>query len=200
MIYAEPFLQNYRSKEIDYMNYYWFKNAFTDEEIEKIIGIGKSLELYNGLIGGHDTVENHDVRRSMIGFIECNPETEWIFERIGEHVVTANNELWNFDLMGFGDDVQFTEYWGENGGHYNWHTDIGETVCARKLSVIVQLSNEDEYEGGNVQMNIGHNTFTFPKEKGSMIIFPTFCLHRVTPVTDGVRRSLVSWVTGPNFR
>ena len=47
MIYAEPFLQNYRSKEIDYMNYYWFKNAFTDEEIEKIIGIGKSLELYN---------------------------------------------------------------------------------------------------------------------------------------------------------
>ena len=45
--------------------------------------------------------------------------------------------------------------------------DCNETVCARKLSVIVQLSNEDEYEGGNVQMNIGHDTFTFPKEKGS---------------------------------
>lgn len=200
MIYAEPFINNYRNKEVDFMNYYWFQNAFSEEEIDEIIRIGRSTDLYNGLIGGHDTVEDSNVRRSTIGFIECNEESEWIFEKIGNYVVTANNDLWNFDLIGFGDDVQYTEYWGENGGHYSWHTDVGETVCNRKLSVIIQLADESEYEGGNVQLNIGHQIFTLPKEKGAMIVFPPFILHRVTPVTEGVRRSLVSWITGPNFR
>ena len=36
-------------------------------------------------------------------------------------------------------------------------------------------------------------------EEGSIIVFPSFVEHRVTPVTEGIRYSLVSWFVGPLY-
>ena len=70
----------------------------------------------------------------------------------------------------------------------------------RKLSIIVQLSDEDEYEGGDINLKIGSRDLDLPKKKGGVIVFPSFILHRVLPVTKGSRKSLVSWISGPNYR
>ena len=60
--------------------------------------------------------------------------------------------LWNFDIN-YMDDVQHTRYHHEDHGHYDWHVDIfwdnKLTLYDRKISVIIQLTDGDEYEGGD---------------------------------------------------
>lgn len=200
MYYSDPFVENYQNKNIDYFNYYYFEDVFSEEEIDYIINLGESLGTETATIAGAAREENLDYRNSQVSWIMFDEENRWIFDRLGELVVTANSEMWNFDLVAFGDNIQYTKYEGSVGGHYNWHSDIGESVSHRKLSLIVQLSDEEEYEGGLVQFNVGHKILDLPKSKGSVFIFPSFLLHRVNPVVDGTRRSLVSWITGPNLR
>ena len=106
----------------------------------------------------------------------------------------------NFDLSGFGDEIQYTEYFGENNGHYSWHGDIGPNVPHRKLSIVVQLSDPEDYEGGELELSAGSYLVDGPKTKGTVIVFPSFVLHRVLPLTSGERRSLVSWVSGPRLK
>ena len=91
----------------------------------------------------------------------------------------------------------------ENGGKYKWHTDCGaKETSTRKLTAIVQLSDETLYEGGNLEFGItdksGKN-YTAPRTRGSIIIFPSFLSHRVTPVTKGRRYSLITWMNGDCF-
>jgi PKHD-type hydroxylase len=200
MSYPYPFNRNQRDKQIDYINYYYFEEAFTPEEIQEIIQMGENQELYNGMIGGGDNTENLEYRRSKIAFLEPTEETQWVFDRLAEYAILANENMWNFDLTDFADDIQYTTYLGDQAGHYDWHTDVGESVCNRKLSMVLQLSTDEEYEGGNVQLNVGHTVMNFGKDIGGLYIFPSFVLHRVTPVVSGVRRSLVAWITGPNLK
>ena len=58
---------------------------------------------------------------------------------------------------------------------------------------------ETDYTGGNFEINTGGNSEIVPFPKGRIIAFPSFILHRVTPVTSGTRKSIVIWVTGPKF-
>ena len=170
-----------------------------DEEIEKIIDLGENSELFEGLVGGFDNIKRKHVRDSTVGFLDYDNNTSWVFEKMADYAKEANNEMWSFDLLGFGDGIQYTKYFG-GGGHYDWHADIGETCSHRKISMVVQLSDETDYDGGILQLNVGHQLLEVPKLKGSLSIFPSYLLHRVTPVVTGVRKSLVSWVSGPNLR
>jgi PKHD-type hydroxylase len=101
--------------------------------------------------------------------------------------------------MGFGDEMQYTKYYGTNKGHYSWHGDVGPGVSHRKLSLVLQLTDPSEYEGGELEISIGSRTLTVPKVKNSLAVFPSFVLHRVLPVTQGERRSLVTWISGQNY-
>jgi len=199
MTYSDPFINHYSEQNLDFMNFYVFSELFTEEEVENIIELGNSLTMREGKINGGKNDLNTEIRKSEIGFFGVTDQTRWIFDKIAEHVLIANKQMWNFDLIGFGDSIQFTKYYGD-GGHYDWHADIGESVPHRKISVVVQLSDEDEYEGGNLQFNVGRYYPQAPKKKGTMVVFPTYMLHRVSPVVDGTRMSLVSWVSGPNFK
>ena len=86
------------------------------------------------------------------------------------------------------------------GGHYDWHVDHGPLKVQRKLSVSLQLSHGESYDGCDLQFVAGNKTETGPRERGAVIAFPSYILHRVTPITRGVRKSIVVWVTGPKFR
>ena len=93
-------------------------------------------------------------------------------------------------------NLQYTEYDSKKEGHYDWHIDIGEGEYAgRKLSVVLLLN--DDYEGG--ELEIWEKGFV-PKGKGNLFVFPSYLLHRVTPVTEGIRKSLVLWTSGPTFK
>ena len=101
-------------------------------------------------------------------------------------------------------DIQFTEYLATENGHYNWHHDIdwqNNNGYDRKLSVTVQLSEPSEYEGGNFVFDeVDSPDSNILKQKGTVLVFPSYLRHRVEPVTKGVRRSLVSWFEGPSWR
>jgi PKHD-type hydroxylase len=115
------------------------------------------------------------------------------------------NRYFNVDFIQDKFPLQFTTYYGNSNGHYDWHQDVRwptqSTGFDRKLSFILQLSNSDEYEGGDLEFQ--HVKDWNPKEfrkMGKMLVFPSVMYHRVTPVTSGVRRSLVGWVEGPPWR
>jgi len=185
---------------VNHFNYYYFTNVFTELEIEKIIEIGESQPKIKATTVGEDVSQQEsEYRVSDISWLSNNPKTNWVFDRISDLAIKANSEMWNFDIWDFQDDLQYTTYYG-NGGHYDWHADLGVGISNRKLSVVLQLSNPDEYEGGDLQMNTGGSILNIPREKGLICFFPSFVLHRVTPLSSGLRRSLVTWLCGANLR
>ena len=107
--------------------------------------------------------------------------------------------MWDFDIWGYHDSLQYTVYNGD-GGHYDWHADLGPGLSNRKLSVVLQLSEGTDYDGGELQINPGGSILSVPKQLGLLCFFPSFLLHRVTPVTSGKRISLVTWLCGANLR
>ena len=107
---------------------------------------------------------------------------------------------WNF-LLSTLEQVQIGRYAAEDGGHYGWHLDGAEPEngMQRKLSVSILLNDPSEFEGGELQLKYVDSNNTLTK-RGSIVVFPSFMEHRVTPVTKGVRYSAVTWALGPAFR
>lgn len=185
---------------INMADYYFFRNAFNDEEIEKIKKIAMDFPPMDAETGEHTSEGQKDsVRKSTIRWITDNKgKDDWIYKRIFEMVNEANDYLWNFNLSHAGEALQYTEY-PPDGGHYDWHIDCGPNIQAqRKISVTVQLN--DDYEGGELQLWRGQSPATAHKEKGTVVIFPSYMLHRITPVTKGIRNSLVLWLGGDHYR
>ena len=193
------FIQNQRNN-VNHFNYYYFSSAFTLNELGKIKEIGDKTSKQVAVVGGgEDGGVVSDYRKSEIGWIDEIPETEWLYSKIADYAKTANKEMWNFDIWGYHDALQYTTYYGD-GGHYDWHADLGPNISNRKLSCVLQLSDPGEYEGGELQMNTGGGVISVKKELGLICFFPSFVLHRVTPITSGVRTSLVTWLCGANLR
>ena len=139
----------------------------------------------------------------MIKWVPQSEEFKWIYDKIGMLATTANEEMFKFDLYSMPEMIQYTEYYSTNKGHYDWHMDIGSSswMQYRKLSVTVQLSGPDEYEGGDLQIwTGGQYPMTAPRGKGNVVIFPSFMMHRVTPVTRGTRKSFVLWLGGGPYK
>lgn len=177
----------------------WRENIFSDSEIERILVIGKRLRPSRAETGGSG-VNCLDHRRSFVSWIGSNSETEWIFRKLTDAIIANNETFWNFELEKI-ERLQFTYYSSEEKGTYHAHTDpIPWSIPHnRKLSVSIQLSDPNEYEGGDLLIHNG-DVFSATKQKGMAIFFPSYTLHEVTPVTKGERYSLVVWVHGPNLR
>jgi len=177
--------------------------AFSTEELDRIVALGDGLALRKAdLFGAEDktgTAEAAAIRVTRTAWINPGPDTAWIFDRMQKVVVALNGANWQFDLHGFSEAFQYTVYHGSEGGHYHWHVDQG-TVPPRKLSLSLQLSEADAYEGCDLEFLPGHAAETAPRGRGAIIAFPSYLLHRVTPITSGTRKSLVVWVTGPKLR
>lgn len=191
------FLEHERFKTIDYSNYYYYTNVLTDEEIVKLKEIGESLHKEKGTVT--DQGNETSARISEVSWINSSPESLWLYEKISELIINANDVMWQFDLSGYHDSFQYTTYHG-GGGHYDWHTDVGPKMANRKISCVLQLSNPEDYTGGELQINGGNGIVDAPKDFNTLIIFPSFVLHRVTPVLTGTRKSLVTWVAGPTLK
>jgi PKHD-type hydroxylase len=150
------------------------------------------------------TVASDDsaIRSSIVKWIPQNDQWSWLYDKMINMATIANNALWNFDLQTAPEQIQFTEYHASQGGHYGWHQDIGPGMLSlRKVSITVQLSGPEDYQGGDLQIwQGGDNPIDAPKGKGTVVIFPSYMMHRVTKVTSGIRRSLVLWVGGEHYR
>jgi PKHD-type hydroxylase len=179
--------------------WYWFKNGFTSEEVDKIKKSCGLIPEQKATVMTAENLEEH--RQSEIRWVPQNDKFDWIYQKLGEMTWEANSNMWGFDLHTMDEMIQYTIY-REGAGYYNYHLDIGDQwpYSTRKVSITVQLSDESEYEGGEFEILSGTNPQTLPKGKGVVLAFPSYLLHRVTPVTKGVRESLVLWIGGNNYR
>lgn len=187
------------NESIDQTNYYSFDIAFNEEQLGWISNLVERYPFEKATTIS-STTENVDViRKSNIKWIHHDDLSYWVYDRIQDMVIEAN-QIWNFNLHTIIDSIQYTEYL-EGGGHYDWHVDIGPgSINHRKISITIQLSNSDEYEGGDFEIWTGGEFKKLPRKKGSAILFPSFLMHRVTPITKGVRKSLVLWVGGDSYK
>jgi PKHD-type hydroxylase len=175
-----------------------WNDGFTEEELKKIDEIGSSL-LINESITGEG--KNEIIRKSKNSWIPYNNDTAFIYDRLGWIARQLNGQFFDFDITGFFEDLQFTIY-NSDESHYDWHLDRGGVTDfpPRKLSLVLQLSDPSEYEGGELQFYISSTPTVLEKKRGLVVAFPSYTLHRVTPVTSGIRKSLVVWLSGPKFR
>jgi PKHD-type hydroxylase len=172
---------------------------FTADECDRILSLGTAAPQISGRVGealGEDT----EIRRSRVTALYPGEDTEWLFERL-EFVLEHLNQGYGFRLSGFMEGAQvawYEDHGDGNGGHYDWHIDLGPgRYSLRKLSMSVQLSDGTDYDGGDLEFMASEETGI--RTRGSLIVFPSFLEHRVTPVTRGVRASMVSWIAGEPF-
>mgnify|MGYP003746647471 FL=1 len=169
--------------------------VFSSEEIEEIKTNCKDLH------EGESYSNNQDLRKSFIQWIYRAEQTNWIYERIYSAVNSLNENYFKFDIDSL-EDIQFTEYDESYEGAFGRHTDDDfiENIT-RKLSFSIQMSDPTDYEGGELQIyRFGSEGILAPKEKGTLILFPSFTIHEVTPVIKGHRKSLVGWCHGPRWK
>lgn len=184
-------------------NYYWYKHGFSKQELEKVYKGVAQLPFNSATVFGNENPEIiKKIRSSSVKWIPKNDEWLWLYEKLMDMATTANDEIWKFNLISAPELIQYTEYYDSAEGHYDWHQDIGPGIGSqRKVSLTVQLSESDEYEGGNLEMwSGGDNVAVAERGAGVVFIFPSYMMHRVTKVTKGTRRSFVLWVGGDHYR
>jgi PKHD-type hydroxylase len=183
-------------QSIDQTNYYWFDKVFSEQELDWINNLQNLYDYQQGTVVGDGEVEQ--IRKSKIKWIPHDSSSSWLYDKIRDMVLEANS-VWKFDLKSIIDSIQYTEYYG-GGGHYGWHMDIGpHPINHRKISITIQLSDPDEYEGGDLELWAGVGQVKAPRFQGCAVLFPSYILHRVTPVITGTRKSLVLWVGGGHY-
>ena len=183
------------------MEFYTFTPGLTSEDIENVFKLVEELPYTQASIGtnkGRAVVDNY--RRSNVKWIPQNESTKWLYEKLVKLIIEANDKLWHFDLSTISEQIQYTEY-PAGGGHYDWHADCGANHASiRKISITVQLTSSDEYTGGDLQIFNNNQVKIASRDKGNVVIFPSYLMHRVSPVEAGLRKSLVLWVGGAPFR
>jgi PKHD-type hydroxylase len=176
--------------------------AFSPEACQAIIARGQLYAPQQSTIGFEgSTRADPSYRTSVVRWLDVHAEQQ-IVEPVMRLVHSSNRTNFGIEIdRPF--ELQFTEYHGTAQGKYDWHQDVwleSDRSFDRKLSVVVQLSDPGEYEGGAFEFfGIASPEAAFAPQ-GSMLIFPSWLQHRVKPVTKGLRRSLVSWVEGPKWR
>lgn len=176
----------------------------TPEDINLLLAQPEWLNLQDGCVGGSGPSDvNAEIRRSQVGWLGMKPEVAHIWEKLSVAVAEVNRRFFHFDLTGFHEPMQLGLYTEGQQGHYDWHTDASpeDNHVPRKLSMSMLLSDPSEFEGGDFQVKTYNDTAqTLGCVKGRAWFFPSYTLHRVAPVTKGMRRSLVLWIGGPAFR
>lgn len=167
--------------------------VFTADECCRIVEIGNSRPQMSGGLDYH----RERVRDSRVAWIEPHPDTHWLYHKIAVLFGEVNAQC-GFELLGLIDPLQYAAYGVSQ--HFDWHIDLGSGgACVRKLSLTLQLTDGSEYQGGDLEF-LDNIEAGRQRALGTVTIFPSFLAHRVSPVTSGIRHSLVAWACGPSFR
>ncbi len=178
----------------------YLPDALTSDQCDVLLALVQVHQMKDaGLVRGATA---HQIRRAEIAWLDDIAQAGWVMDRMMAVVAQSNRENFAFDLSDFGESPQVARYGAERAGHFDWHSDIGAGTWAakRKLTIVVQLSDPADYQGGTLELRPDSNVAEAPRSRGTAIIFPSFVLHRVTPVTLGTRWSLTLWSHGPAFR
>jgi len=181
-----------------------WSNAFSPEYCDYIINKAKQRPANDATVG-FDSNANplHSYRSSTIRWMSgMSGADSDVAASLMKLIKKSNRNNFGFDITDM-NEIQFTEYHGSSKGKYDWHHDVffeNPMPFDRKLSIVVQLSDPKDYTGGDFEFHNMQSPGAEFKSRGSVLIFPSFFPHRVLPVTDGDRYSLVSWIEGPKWR
>lgn len=191
------------------MNGEWcyFKQYFSKQACDLIVSEGKKIsDPHEGVIGDqYQGIIDSSYRRSKIRFIHSNNESfSFVFDALWRTFQQANLQFFNFHVTRL-NFIQLGEYDESYKGEYKDHHDVfwlnGDPYFHRKLSCSIQLSDPKDYDGGKLEIvEAGTPLDEDIIQQGTIIYFPSFLRHRVTPVTRGTRYSLVAWFEGPKWR
>lgn len=186
---------------VDFPPLVTFGAVFTSQECDDIIRIAQELFPKEAAILESRQVETA-IRKGHVSWLKPDVEaTHWIYKKLTDAVLAVNQGNWRFELEAI-EDLQFTIY-DEPLDNYDSHIDMLMATgvqTPRKLSFSVQLTEDTDYKGCDLELYAGPKAFLAPRVKGSVTFFPSILLHKVTPITEGKRYSLVGWVIGPRFR
>lgn len=182
---------------------YW-EGFLTDQQINEILSVSEWQNLNPALIGSNDSGRfDPEIRNTDISWYKRNAFNGEIWEKLAHAATEVNRNFFRYDLTGFYENAQLGYYSANKKSHYDWHVDwdVSNMRVPRKLSMVLQLNDPSEFEGGELQVKTNSDKpFSVELKRGRAWFFPSFLLHRVTPVTKGERKSLVLWITGPEFK
>ena len=204
-------------------NYWYYRKALKKELCDKIISLCLKQNQGKASIAEEDDKEGRyalaeDALKQRDCYISWINDP-WIYDILNPFIHAANKQAgWNFQ-WDWNEPSQFTVY--NKNQFYGWHCDQLSTPYNatntefpqenfnnkyRKLSLTLQLTPSSEYKGGDFQFKwfdygkVKINQLKNGRELGTLIIFPSFLWHQVTPVTEGTRQSLVNWSIGKPFK
>ncbi len=184
--------------QVDYLtNYVVVPDVFTPEECRKIVYSNipaSQAHVSKFLKGTVNDLEMHS-RNTKVKAMPHVDDFNWIYDRVSHYVREVNRQCFRFKIRHL-TDLQILEY--ENTGFYGTHVDVGTgETSRRKLSLVVFLTPPEEYEGGELVMKPWFTPVS--QTQGAAVFFPSYIPHEITPVTRGVRHTLVTWVLGPSY-
>lgn len=168
-----------------------------EPEMDQLIAEHAPL-LTQGQLGTGGT--STEVRRSQIVFLENQEKYRWLYQRVWQAAQEMNQRFFCVDISSIEGNIQLARYDSSDQGFYTWHTDFADLAPRRKISLSIQLSRPEDYAGGDLELLFRSQPYKVERTRGALIAFPSFALHRVTPVTRGTRWSLVAWITGARWR
>lgn len=184
-------------------SYYSFKSGIT-KEISEVI-----QNSFDESLAKKSTVYSKNKLEVTSSIRECKnfwiPNTHWISGMMFHFVNVANQLNFNFDLQMWCGDIQYTIYEG-SGTYYDWHSDFSPDFnkdFVRKLSISLMLSSSEDYEGGELELDMGkgdNQNAKFKLDVGDLVVFPSNMWHKVNPIISGKRVCLVGWFGGPPFK
>lgn len=178
--------------------YVFVEGVFSREECQEIVRIGNTKVLEPALtteLGAENKAS--DYRQSSITFFDTI-DCPWMVNRLVELTNDVNEGYFKFDVWGYAERFQFAEY--TTGQYYKTHIDKMYGGAIRKLSMVLQLTDPTEYDGGDVQLLETEDPVTLNRSQGTVLFFPAYTPHRVTNITRGKRNSVVGWTTGKPFK
>ena len=163
-----------------------------DDIASEEYGKFKRSRLYDTSDGKMIFKEMPNQRRSWEQIYHAHSRFAWIKQRVTNHVKEALDEFgMNIDDIAYPQGLRFIKYDASEHGFQDWHTD--KSKPNRMLSCVIQLTDPATYQGGRLEFKSPMINQEVPVEQGSLIIFPSEQLHRVTECTHGTRYSLIVW-------
>lgn len=181
--------------------YAYFDSVFSDDEMDKIVNYANTLACENGKVSNDEEREDvEEFRKTNVAWIGYSENNLWFLNKYLSVVKHLNEQFYNFDINSFG-NFQYTKY-DEIGFKYDYHTDMPFATenFMRKLSSVLFLSKPEDYSGGKFLIKLSEKEFEVEQPRGRMIVFPSYIMHKVTPIESGERISLVNWFLGPHFK
>lgn len=196
------------SSNINYQPVLCVEGFITEDNLAQIDEQIKTIDKQAALVGYNNPKNNdefeeqrlnaHSIRKSNVGFL-ASADWDWLYDKLSDAVKHVNMTNYQKTLYGIS-PLQYSEYDSQYNGFYGPHRDVMPRTnydLQRSLSFSLQLSNDNDYVGGELKIYELEKTYISNKKKGSITFFDSSLLHEVTPVTSGFRKSIVGWVLGP---